>query len=130
MVAQLALKYVSLGVKSTDIAVIAPYRAQVAAVTARLHNRDPATAGVSIHSVDGFQGKEKELVLMTFVRSNPAGEVGFLKESRRLNVIATRAKRSFIMIGDSKTLVSDPVIASFIEFLKENNAIIPAEDVF
>lgn len=54
--------------------------------------------------MDGFQGREKEAILMSFVRSNDAGEIGFLAETRRTNVAITRARRHIFMVGDSQTL--------------------------
>ncbi len=60
--------------------------------------------GIELGSVDGFQGREKEAVIVTLVRSNTDGEVGFLGEKRRLNVAMTRPKRSLTVIGDSETV--------------------------
>jgi DNA polymerase alpha-associated DNA helicase A len=71
------------------------------AVLAPLKDRYP---GIELGSVDGFQGREKEAVIVSLVRSNPDGEVGFLGEKRRLNVAMTRPKRSLTVIGDSETV--------------------------
>ena len=60
--------------------------------------------GIELGSVDGFQGREKEAVIVSLVRSNDEGEVGFLGEKRRLNVAMTRPKRSLTVIGDSETV--------------------------
>ncbi|KAI5291779.1 hypothetical protein KEM54_000015 [Ascosphaera aggregata] len=97
------LSLIGAGVKACDIAVIAPYNAQVSALAAILRD-DEVTAGVEIGSVDGFQGREKEAVVVTLVRSNEKGEVGFLGEKRRLNVAMTRPKRQLCVIGDSETI--------------------------
>lgn len=121
------LSLIEAGVKASDIAVITPYNAQVAALAAILRD-DERTADVEIGSVDGFQGREKEAVLVTLVRSNEKGEVGFLGEKRRLNgefirdmiqeasevwknsliilqtVAMTRPKRQLCVIGDSDTI--------------------------
>lgn len=84
--AALVLRHVrallSAGVREDDVAVIAPYNAQVALLGGSLRERHP---GVELGSVDGFQGREKEAVVLSLVRSNPAGEVGFLGDRRRLN---------------------------------------------
>jgi superfamily I DNA and/or RNA helicase len=90
---------VDAGVPSDSIAVIAPYAAQVRALRERL-----GTIGLEIDSVDGFQGREKEAVIISLVRSNPEGEIGFLSDVRRMNVAMTRARRKLLIIGNSATL--------------------------
>ncbi|TIA91851.1 hypothetical protein E3P81_01788 [Wallemia ichthyophaga] len=84
---------VSQGVLDTQIAIITPYQAQVGHLKNALRGTYP---GCEIGSVDGVQGREEEVVIMSLVRSNDAGEVGFLKEERRLNVAMTRAKRQLV----------------------------------
>jgi hypothetical protein len=91
------------GVPAADIAVITPYAAQVRRLRELLKG-----TGVEIDSVDGFQGREKEAVVISFVRSNPEGEIGFLADFRRTNVALTRARRCLIVIGDSATLSNHP----------------------
>jgi len=91
------------GVPATDVAVIAPYSAQV-----RLLRDLLAVPGLEIDSVDGFQGREKEAVVVSLVRSNRDGEIGFLADVRRTNVALTRARRKLIVVGDSATLSVDP----------------------
>uniref|UniRef100_A0A669QK06 Immunoglobulin mu DNA binding protein 2 n=1 Tax=Phasianus colchicus TaxID=9054 RepID=A0A669QK06_PHACC len=81
---------VDAGVKAQDIAVVAPYNLQVDMLREHLCHRYPE---LEIKSVDGFQGREKEAVILSFVRSNKKGEVGFLAEDRRINVAVTRARR-------------------------------------
>ena len=71
--------------------------------------------GVEIDSVDGFQGREKEAVIISLVRSNDAQEIGFLGDVRRMNVALTRAKRKLIVIGDGATLSSHPFYARLFE---------------
>jgi ATP-dependent RNA/DNA helicase IGHMBP2 len=91
------------GVAAEGIAVIAPYAAQVRLLRDRL-----ATTNVEIDSVDGFQGREKEAVILSLVRSNPEGEIGFLADVRRMNVAMTRARRKLIVVGNSATLSNHP----------------------
>ncbi|KAL8733885.1 MAG: hypothetical protein Q9166_001873 [cf. Caloplaca sp. 2 TL-2023] len=92
---------VDAGVKAEDIAVVTPYNAQVALLAKALKER---FAGIEVGSVDGFQGREKEAVVVSLVRSNGKGEVGFLGEKRRLNVAMTRPKRNLCVVGDSETV--------------------------
>ena len=99
------------GVPPEEIAVISPYSAQV-----RLLASKSPDARVEIDSVDGFQGREKELVIVSLVRANMEGEMGFLIDTRRMNVAMTRAKKKLIVIGDSATLSSIPFYKSFIEY--------------
>lgn len=112
-----------------DIGVISPYNAQVKELTERFRTRgwlnDPRGRGrgssssssgeyaehseeeIEVSSVDGFQGREKEIILISAVRSNRAGKVGFLKDWRRLNVAITRARRGLVVVGDAYTLQQD-----------------------
>jgi superfamily I DNA and/or RNA helicase len=87
------------GVAEQEIAVISPYAAQVRWLRAKLDGRE-----VEVDTVDGFQGREKEAVVISLVRSNSAGEIGFLSDTRRMNVALTRARRKLIVIGDSATI--------------------------
>jgi nucleotide-binding universal stress UspA family protein len=89
---------------SGDIGVISPYAGQVRLLT-RTFGRDPA--GVEVSTVDGFQGREKEAIVVSCVRSNEEGRVGFLSDWRRLNVALTRARTALIVIGSSRTLRND-----------------------
>jgi hypothetical protein len=97
------------GVPAEGIAVIAPYAAQVRLLRERL-----AVPGLEIDSVDGFQGREKEAVVLSLVRSNPEDEVGFLADVRRMNVAMTRARRRLLMIGNSATVSVHPFYQSLL----------------
>ena len=99
------------GVAPGDIAVIAPYAAQV-----RLLREQLAVPGLEIDSVDGFQGREKEAVVISLVRSNPQAEIGFLQDVRRMNVAMTRARRKLLVVGDSATLSAHPFYRRMIEY--------------
>ncbi len=107
-------KMLELGVPPGEIAVISPYSAQV-----RLLISQSPTAEIEIDSVDGFQGREKELVIVSLVRSNMEGEMGFLTDTRRMNVAMTRARRALIVIGDSATLSAIKFYADFIRYAEE-----------
>ncbi|XP_033917503.1 DNA-binding protein SMUBP-2 isoform X2 [Melopsittacus undulatus] len=93
------------GVKAKDIAVIAPYNLQVDMLREHLGHSYPE---LEIKSVDGFQGREKEAVILSLVRSNRKGEVGFLAEERRLNVAVTRARRHVALVCDTGTVGRHP----------------------
>jgi len=107
-------KMLACGVRPEEIAVISPYSAQVRLLTSKTPQ-----AEVEIDSVDGFQGREKELVIVSLVRSNMEGEMGFLTDTRRMNVAMTRAKKKLIVIGDSATLSSIKFYSDFIKYAEE-----------
>ncbi|MEM8665958.1 MAG: AAA domain-containing protein [Planctomycetota bacterium] len=117
LTSQLVDELVSAGVDPTDIGVIAPYAAQVRWLRQQI--RHP---GLEIDTVDGFQGREKEAVVLTMVRSNDRQEIGFLRDTRRTNVAVTRARRCLIMIGDSATLASDPFYESLLEYFEQQGS--------
>ena len=71
---------------------------------------------VEVDTVDGFQGREKEVVLVSFVRSNDRAEIGFLDEPRRFNVAVTRARRKAVVVGDADTVSEGDVFDRFIQY--------------
>ncbi|MCU0702773.1 MAG: AAA domain-containing protein [Fimbriiglobus sp.] len=95
--------WLAAGVPANVIGVITPYRAQVRKLRERLAD----VPMVEVDSVDGFQGREKEAIAISLVRSNPEGRIGFLADARRTNVALTRARRAVVMVGDSATLSHD-----------------------
>jgi ATP-dependent RNA/DNA helicase IGHMBP2 len=101
-------------VAAGDIAVISPYAAQVRWLRER--TPDPA---IEIDTVDGFQGREKEAIVISLVRSNREGEIGFLADTRRMNVALTRARRKLIVIGDSATLGGHSFYAALLDYFQE-----------
>ncbi|KAK3659386.1 hypothetical protein LTR56_001276 [Elasticomyces elasticus] len=94
-------RLIEAGVKAEDIAIITPYNGQLALLSRMLKE---IFVGIELGSIDGFQGREKEAVVVSLVRSNPEREVGFLGEKRRLNVAMTRPKRHLCVVGDSETV--------------------------
>uniref|UniRef100_A0A8C8RWE1 DNA-binding protein SMUBP-2 n=1 Tax=Pelusios castaneus TaxID=367368 RepID=A0A8C8RWE1_9SAUR len=111
---------VEAGVKARDIAVIAPYNLQVDMLREHLCHRYPE---LEIKSVDGFQGREKEAVILSFVRSNRKGEVGFLAEDRRINVAVTRARRHVAVICDSRTVGNHAFLKRLVDYLSEHGEV-------
>ena len=105
---------IEAGVSGEQIAVIAPYSAQVRRLRELLRD----VPGLEVDSVDGFQGREKEAVVLSFVRSNAEGEIGFLADVRRTNVALTRARRGLIVIGDSATLSNLAFYARLVEYFE------------
>jgi superfamily I DNA and/or RNA helicase len=105
------------GVAPGDVAVIAPYSAQV-----RLLREQLNVDGLEVDSVDGFQGREKEAVVISLVRSNAAGEIGFLADVRRMNVALTRARRKLIVVGDSATLANHPFYQRLVGYFETAGA--------
>ena len=116
-VAAEARRLLSRGMAASDIAIIAAYSAQARRLRDLL--RDERAAGLEIGTVDGFQGREKEAVIVDLVRSNDSGEIGFLSNTRRMNVALTRAKRFLLVVADSSTLGNHPYYAQLLAYLDE-----------
>src|SRR6266481_822046 len=101
-----------------DIAVISPYDAQVQKLRELLHD----VGDLEIDTVDGFQGREKEAVVVSLVRSNPQGELGFVADIRRINVALTRARKKLIVVGDSATIARHPFHDGFVRYAESVGA--------
>lgn len=110
---RLANDYLTAGVCEEDIGIISPYADQVKII----QEQTP----VEVKTVDGFQGREKEIIIISTVRSNDNENIGFLKDLRRLNVAITRAKRKLIIIGHKDTLISNPTYSRLIKFVEDEN---------
>ena len=78
---------------------------------------------IEIKSVDGFQGREKEVVIISMVRSNEPQNLGFLVEKRRLNVAVTRAKRQLVLVCDAATVSKDEFLAGFVQYMRDNGEV-------
>ncbi|HMC34693.1 MAG TPA: AAA domain-containing protein, partial [Myxococcales bacterium] len=101
-----------------DIAVISPYDAQVQELRQLLQDVEE----LEIDTVDGFQGREKEAVVVSLVRSNPAGELGFVADIRRINVALTRARKKLIVVGDSATIARHPFHEGLVKYAERIGA--------
>ncbi|KAJ2309540.1 hypothetical protein H4R23_003297 [Coemansia sp. Cherry 401B] len=111
-------RLLAAGLPPRDIAVVSPYAAQVRLLRSLLAAHLPE---LEIGSVDGFQGREKEAVVLSLVRSNDRREIGFLADYRRINVAVTRARRHLCVIADSRTVAtSDPFLCALVAHLEEN----------
>lgn len=109
----------------TDFGVISPYRAQVRYLR-RLISRDkelrPLRDRISVNTVDGFQGQERDVMLISMVRSNENGNIGFLGDLRRMNVAMTRARMKLIIIGDRETLCHHRFYRRLYDYIKSLSA--------
>ncbi|MFM7539108.1 MAG: AAA domain-containing protein [Planctomycetota bacterium] len=113
-VVHLARALLGEGVPEQSIGLITPYAAQARLLRERLGRQ-----GVEIDSVDGFQGREKDVIVVSMVRSNETGGIGFLAETRRTHVAITRARRLLVVVGDSVTLGSNPWYQRLVERARE-----------
>lgn len=121
LVVQHVESLLSSGLPAAEIAVVTPYSAQVAAIRSALTEAAISTDEIEIGTVDGFQGREKEAIVLSLVRSNEKREVGFLAEKRRLNVAMTRPRRHLCVIGDSDTVSrGSPFLKRWMDHLAEH----------
>jgi len=115
-------------IQTNDIGIITPYNGQVRVLSDLFEQAGGREigekySGLEIKSVDGYQGREKEVIVFSTVRANENGEVGFLKDKRRLNVALTRAKRGLIVIGNLATLRHDPTWKSWLDWVEERGCL-------
>ncbi len=103
-----------------SVAIISPYREQAEYMRKAL-DEDPLLSArpLSVNTIDGFQGQEKDVVYISLVRSNAKGEIGFLQDYRRMNVAMTRARKQLIVVGDSATIGRSPFYRAFLEYCDE-----------
>eukprot|EP01038_Epipyxis_sp_PR26KG_P014390 gene14390-19315_t len=139
------INLLSSGVKPAHIGVITPYNGQLEILRDLIvppidedtidnnnnnsnnnGNNNISTFGIDVKTIDSFQGGEKECIILSLVRSNDRREVGFLKDSRRINVAVTRAKRHVVVICDASTCRHDPFIKSLIDHISEHGEHISA----
>lgn len=102
-----------------DVGIISPYRAQVQYIRHLIKKTDffkPFRKIISVNTVDGFQGQERDIILVSLVRSNADGQIGFLRDLRRMNVAMTRARMKLILLGDTTTLTRHPFYKKLYEY--------------
>ncbi|MEY4927836.1 MAG: hypothetical protein RI894_2272, partial [Bacteroidota bacterium] len=111
------------GAPLPPIGIISPYKEQVNYITEHLRDDELlAPLDITVSTVDGFQGQEAEIIYISLVRSNDAGEIGFLNDFRRMNVALTRAKRKLIVIGDSGTLANHLFYQKFLDYVEKTDS--------
>ena len=121
--------------RAEQVGVITPYSAQAQQLQSALRKLPEAEAGkgaagaaaareVEVSSVDGFQGREKELIVFSAVRSNPERAMGFVSDARRLNVAITRARRGLVLVGDPETLGSSAVWSDYLRWLRKRRCVV------
>lgn len=106
--------------ESIDVGIISPYRAQVQLLRKELRKREffrPYRHLLTVNTVDGFQGQERDIILISLVRSNDGGDIGFLRDLRRMNVAITRARMKLIILGSSETMISHPFYKKLYEYV-------------
>ena len=104
-----------------QIGIITPYNAQ-AALLKEKRVQSAALAPVEISSVDGFQGREKDAIVISMVRSNTRGEVGFLADNRRMNVAVTRARRHCALVCNGDTVSHDEFLKRMVTYFEEHGS--------
>ena len=103
-----------------DVGVISPYRAQVQYLRRLLKNKEffkPFRHLISVNTVDGFQGQERDIILISLVRANDEGQIGFLRDLRRMKVAITRARMKLIILGDASTMTRHPFYKKLYEYI-------------
>jgi len=104
-----------------DVAIISPYRAQVQLLRRLIRKREffkPFRTLISVNTVDGFQGQERDVVVISLVRANDDGQIGFLRDLRRMNVAITRARMKLIILGDRHTMARHPFYRKLWEYIQ------------
>mgnify|MGYP003254962419 CR=1 FL=1 len=110
--------------ESIDVGIISPYRAQVQYLKKLIKKYEffkPYRRLISVNTVDGFQGQERDVILISLVRSNDEGQIGFLKDLRRMNVAMTRARMKLFILGNKDTMTKHPFYKKLWEYVKAIN---------
>ena len=104
-----------------DMGIISPYRAQVQYLRRLIKKRaffKPFRHLISVNTVDGFQGQERDVILISLVRANDTGQIGFLRDLRRMNVAITRARMKLFILGDAPTMTRHPFYRRLFEYIQ------------
>ena len=104
-----------------DVGVISPYRAQVQYLRSQIKKKaffKPYRHLISVNTIDGFQGQERDIILISLVRANDDGQIGFLRDLRRMNVAITRARMKLIILGDASTMTRHPFYKKLYDYIE------------
>src|SRR5574344_2164610 len=107
-----------------DVGIISPYRAQVQYLRKLIRMKEgfkPYRRLISVNTVDGFQGQERDIIIISLVRANDEGQIGFLRDLRRMNVAMTRARMKLIIIGNASTMTRHPFYKKLFEYINKLN---------
>ena len=123
-------KLIRAGNKPGEIGIIVPYSAQRIAVQRALASRGIEDKQIMVNTVDSFQGQEKEVIVFSAVRSNNEGEVGFLDDPRRMNVMLTRARRGLIVVADAETLTRKNMHwRDWVQWVEDRGSVLSPDDL-
>ena len=105
--------------KVPSVAIISPYKQQIQILNEYLNSSEILKTyikNISVNTIDSFQGQERDAVFISMTRSNNEGEIGFVADTRRMNVAMTRARMLLVVVGDSATIGNFPYYSDFIEY--------------
>ena len=113
--------------ESIDFGLISPYKSQVQYIRGLIKRNaffKPFRRLITVHTVDGFQGQERDVIMISLVRANDKGQIGFLGDLRRMNVAITRARMKLMILGDAPTLTRHAFYKGLYEYIRENGQVI------
>lgn len=117
LVDKLINQHITIHNDQYSVGIISPYREQAERIEKAIRRSYDYSPFIKVDTVDSFQGQERDLIIISLVRSNSNNEIGFLKDYRRLNVALTRARKKLIVIGDSATLATDKFYGKFMDYI-------------
>ena len=117
---EIAKKYKQSGIPESEIGIITPYVDQVNLIKNKLIKKE---ISINVDTVDGFQGNERDVIIISLVRSTNSKNISFIADPKRLNVTLTRARKKLIIIGNTETLKQENILEKLIEFCEENKAL-------
>ena len=106
-----------------DFGLISPYKAQVQYLRSKIRGNSflrPFRSLITVNTVDGFQGQERDVIFISLVRANEDGQIGFLNDLRRMNVAITRARMKLVILGDATTLAQHPFYRKLMQYIRQS----------